>query len=172
MANLPPLISLNEYLEYVKNSNPRSARILTGRFYTYNYLFPKNQNFEKIKWYDRFPLVFVIENRGKTFIGINFHHAPVLPRQIWLARVRKLTALLDKDRRMQTIAEWQRMFYMYKKISDFSVRQYRKDRVQDLRRVPQTLIDDMMKQYANTHYGVNEGQVADKYRKFVPRSNL
>jgi len=166
------ILNVKKYLKRVNEIGLTASIIRKGRFYSYGYDFSKKEDYNKIKFWDVFPLVFVFENAGGTFFGLNFHHIPRQSRLIWLARIKKvLSERYDKDQPM-TSMNYQRLFYMFKK-STFGIRQYKKDRVNNLKRIetPEQ-IEELMRIVANSYYGVNYPMVENQYKMFIPKSTL
>ena len=162
--------SLARYMNYLKQF-PRVGQVRPGCFYVYVYDFDKENNpYSVYRYWDVLPLTFVYEihaPKKKMFRGINFHHAPVRPRQIWLARVRNLIEEdLKKGKRLVRISSWYILFNLMKKLSKKSVRSYRMDRVSRLRKIPNNEIENVLRYYGKTYYGIDISRVEKDYLVF------
>lgn len=170
MGRLKGQANIGTYHKYLKETGIPSSRVITGRFYTYSYLFDKTKkDFKDLKYYDVFPLVFVYEQRGQNFMALNFHHIPPKARAIWLSRARFLSEyLIENDRRVTNLTNFNTLYAMYKKASSASVRQYKKERVRNLRRVESENLDEIMAFIANTYFGISVPQMISAYKIHVP----
>jgi hypothetical protein len=162
--------SIVEYNRYL-NGFKRAKTLRAGYFYVYKYNFYKNYPIQELKYYDYRPLVFIfnVTNRenGKYFIGINFHHLPVKARQFWL---RKLQSIAKRYFNMGGVQRIPGLNYdtlqKVMKKSIFGVRQYRANAIKDLREIPLDKLEDIMKFYAKTYYGITIREVQAKYNQF------
>ena len=163
---------LMNYVRYIKK-NCRSAQMIRPfRFYTFDYAFDKETKpYDTIRFWDMKPLVFVFDaykyDHGINFVGINFHHIPVISRQIWLARIKKVqgTKFFDNQFLRMTYNHLWRMFI---KVTRYATRQYRLERTSKIRVVENDQMDDMMKFYANTYYGATYQNIVANYQKYRP----
>ncbi len=168
--------SINDYIKQIRTFK-RAANIFTGQLYAYNYLFTKAPNFESaefdvVKFYDFYPATFVfdVNRETKTFHGLNFHHMPVKARKLWLTRVQKIVPKPFETSGVTRIRNltFPKLKVLFKK-SMFGVRQYRMDRVRQLRIVPNQDWEELFEFFAKTYFGVTLAQVEAKYRSFRPR---
>jgi len=164
---------LAKYVKFIKDNFPRAKVIRPGEFYAYTYRFDKTQYpYSELKFWDVMPLVFVYElhknkENEKMFRAINFHHAPVRPRQIWLNRTINLTGeAFERNKRLTRLASWQRLFVMMKKISKKTVRQYYLKRMIQPRHIPNDRVEEVIRYYARTYYGISISQVEAQYLIF------
>lgn len=159
-----PYASIKEYFTYVNEVSERSNKFLPGFFYAYEYRFPHDKPFKELKFYDKYPLIFLI-GKGKganTYIGLNFHQIPVRSRLIWLTRFNKIAGILNEDERAYMYYE--SIKSMYKKATH-GVRVYRLDRVFTLRRIDSTKMYDISRFYAKTYYGVSIEAINIRYEQ-------
>lgn len=169
MGRLKGQANLQTYLQYLKDTGIPSSRVITGRFYTYSYMFDKSRDFSELKFYDVYPLVFVYKQRGQNFMALNFHHIPPKAREIWLSRARFLSGyLLENDRRVTNLTNFNQLYNMFKKASTASVRQYKKERVRHLRRVEAENLDEIMKFISNTYFGISVPAMISRYKLILP----
>jgi len=161
-----------KYVRYIKQF-PKANSILPGRMYAYFYMFDKDQDFNLIKFWDLMPLTFMYENYKtkdgvKMSRGLNLHHAPVRPRQIWLSRAKKIVNENDfqDNTRLIMLAKWRRLYLMMMKFSKKSVRQYNIKNMRQVRQIPNDMIEETLKFYARTWYGINIGRVEKDYLIF------
>lgn len=159
--------SIANYTKYIKQNFKTTATFRVGNFYSYFYLFDKTLPFDTIKYYDLFPLVFVYEFRSDIkglFRGINFHHLPVEIRLEWFELINNMfTDDIKRNRILFRLADWNKLFRMFKRASKASVRQYYMQNIRELRKVPARNMKETLKYYAKTYYGVNISQVETKY---------
>ncbi|MEM4260889.1 MAG: hypothetical protein QXG00_06635 [Candidatus Woesearchaeota archaeon] len=161
--------NINDYIRYINEHFIKTGTLSSGQIYVYRYLFNKDPNFNKkpfneIKFYDFMPAsyIFNINMKTKTFFGLNFHHLPLYDRRVWLARVsnfqNKMTGQLNIKLKYQALKALMRK-------SILGVRQYRFDRVLDLRLIPYEQWINLFNFYAKTYYAVTIDQVESKYRQ-------
>jgi hypothetical protein len=160
-----------KYVRFLKQF-PKATSILPGNFYAYFYMFNKDQEYSVIKFWDLMPLTFAYENyKSKDNVllmrGLNMHHAPIRPRQIWLARSKKLMGEgFDDNSRLLKIAKWRTLYLMMKKLSMVSVRQYNMKNMVQVRQIPNDRIDEALLYYSRTYYGINIGRIEKDYMIF------
>lgn len=180
MAEKPRYNSVGAYHRYLMNF-PRTGNIQVGRFFTYLYDFSKDYPYKELKYYDFEPLTFIFSiGPGEYFTGINFHHIPVRPRLLWLNRVIKLARRVDNNISTRFTGGTGRPVYriyglnyplVYRILfkSKIAIRRYRFDRVSLLRAIPVNDVDQVMRYYARTYYGVGYEQIVSRYKKYRPR---
>lgn len=61
------------------NKDRMVTRIMPGEMYLFNYD-PKLK--KSLPYYDTFPLIFPLEEHGKSFLGINLHYLPLRQRAV------------------------------------------------------------------------------------------
>jgi hypothetical protein len=179
---------LPSYIKYTREQGEPATIVLPGYFYTYNYRFNLNPNFHKldfdeVRFYDWFPLTFIYDGyknkEGKlVYRGLNFHHLPVRARRLWLTRLRKYIGEdeLDNNERIIKMIDYKPLFYLFRKAT-FGIRNYRRERMFNIRKVPTHLIDDYMSFASKTYFAATLSQVGLNYKDFIPkngpsRSNL
>ena len=157
-----------KYVRFIKQF-PKATAIHRGCFYSYFYMFDKDQDYSVIKFWDLMPLIFNYENyKTKDNVlmsrGINMHHSPIRPRQIWLARAKKLMGEgFQNDSRLVQIAKWRTLYLMMKKLSMISVRQYNMKNMVQVRQIPNDKIDEALLYYSRTFYGCGISQKEKAY---------
>lgn len=162
---------LAKYIKFLTQF-PRATSIRPGNFYVYVYKFDKDNDFKVIKYWDLMPLIFAYEeyqskDKNKMLRAINLHHSPVRPRQLWLAKAKKLMETkFETDSELTRIENWKPLFMMMKKIAKKTVRQYRKKRMVQVRRIPNDRVEEVIKYYARTYYGISIGRVEKDYLVF------
>lgn len=160
--------SISSYVKYLKQF-PKANNIKIGRFYVYFYMFDKSQDFSIIKFYDLMPFSFIYDfyktKDGRKFIrGLNFHHANMLSRFIWLSRVRNLVNEdFENNNRLIRLAKWNRLFLLMKKLSKKTVRQYNIENIREIREIPNNMVEETLRFYARTHYGISINKVESEY---------
>lgn len=167
----PEFLNINDYIKHLRQFK-RTGIIKPGFLYSYIYRFDKNPKFKKKpydeqKFYDYMPATFVFHVTENTFFGLNFHHLPLLVRQIWLGRVRRMYEDNFLDTEPDRIPlNWNLLKSILLKASKFSVRQYRFDRLTDLRIVTEQDWERTFRFYARTYFGVTLRAVENKYKLF------
>ena len=73
----------------------KSKKLEIGKMYTFHYN-PKHK--KKLPYYDRFPLIFVINVYNDGFLGINLHYISPFHRAQLLSSLYSLIDMDDKDR--------------------------------------------------------------------------
>jgi hypothetical protein len=164
--------SILEYIEYL-DSFKKTSKISSGYFYTYHYNFHKHYPIEELKFYDWRPLSFVfsIVNEDKPyFYGLNFHHLPVKARQWWLRKVKSAASSYFEQGGIRRIPglNYNTLQKIMKK-GLFGVRKYRFEAVKELRIIRLEDLDEIMKFYGRTYYGVTIKQIQARYSKFRPK---
>jgi hypothetical protein len=163
---------LQEYIRYLRENTRAAPMIRPFKFYAFDYDFDKETRpYETIRFWDMMPLVFVFDaykhKNGINFVGINFHHMPVISRQIWLARIKKLQKEKFPNNRLLRMS-YHMLWKMFIKATKFATRQYRVERVSRLREVDNNQMDDLMRFYANTYYGATYQNIVSNYKKYRP----
>ena len=170
-------ININEYILYLRKNFRRSNNLKTGLMYSYQYMFNKDPKFQKadydkVKFYDFCPLTFVfdINSDTDTFFGLNFHHLPIKARRLWLTRVMKISKIQFRKPGANRIPflMYHQLKSMFRK-STFGVRQYKWDRIKDMRIIPNERWEEVIEYYSRTYYGVTLRAVQNKYRMFIPK---
>ena len=165
--------NLSKYVKFLKSNFPVATTIRPGNFYAYTYRFDrKSEPYKVLKFWDVMPFTFVYElhrnkDNEKMYRGINFHHVPVRPRQIWLRKTINITGeAFEQNRKLIRLASWMRLFLMMKKLSRKSVRQYYIKRTLQPRLIPNDRVEEVIKYYAKTYYGIGISQVEAEYLLF------
>lgn len=169
-----PKSHYGQVVKYVKHLKqfPRATRILPGNFYAYFYMFDRTLPYNEIKYWDLMPLSFIYEtyktkDGEKMARGINLHHSPVRPRQIWLSRAKNIVNEdFDRNSRLIRLTRWRLLYLMMRKLSLKSVRQYNMMNMRQIRQIPNDMIEETLKFYAKTWYGINIGRVEKDYLVF------
>jgi hypothetical protein len=78
----------------VREKDRRTTNIRLGRLYCY-YYDPKTK--EDLDYYDRFPLVLVLEKYNDGFLGLNLHYLPYQYRVAFLRKLMRFAVLKNDD---------------------------------------------------------------------------
>lgn len=163
--------SIKEYVSILK-TYPKALEIQAGNFYTFAYKINKSQQYEKIRFYDLMPLIFLIgpvKDNEDLLQGINFHQLPILARQQYISIMENISEVnFINDKRLTRLANYKRLFKFFKKGTKFAVRQYMVKNMRQVKYIPNTQMTELIKYYANTYYGSNIMTVEKKYLKFNP----
>lgn len=161
------------YLDFIAQF-PRMPKPRVGRFVCFTYNFHTNPYYidhpEKKKYLDFQPFDLVIAVRPKkgTFMCVNFHHLPVITRQIFLAKLKKdYDSSFDRPKALIPGINYKKLFKYLKKIG-VAVRNYRFERVMALREVPSNMIDETMRFYANFYYKSTYKAIVNRYLEYKP----
>lgn len=145
-----------------------------GRFVCFTYNFHTNPLYikhpEKKKYLDfqPFDLVIAVRPKKSIFMCVNFHHLPVITRQIFLAKLKKdYESNFERPKTVISGINYKKLFKYLKKIG-VAVRTYRFERVMSLREVPSDMIDETMKYYANFYYKTTYKGMVNKYVNYRP----
>jgi hypothetical protein len=179
--------SINWYINYLQHFE-RDTKTVPGQFYAYQYMFTKDKlihhgdsytpttnpnmvdiSYDKIKFYDFWPMTYVfhVNPKNKTFFGLNFHHLPLNIRLFWLKRIQSMfkNQFSKEDQLRIPMISYDAVKHIGNdKIAMACTRQYRNDRVMNLRKVPLDELEKAMSYYSKTYYGVNISQIENKYR--------
>jgi hypothetical protein len=161
-------LSVDNYIKFLSNFE-RVSTIKPGFVYAYVYRSSKEYPIDTLKFFDIFPLAFItdVDYSKQTFHGLNFHHMPVPLRLLWYRRISaiiNIQKVLTMKKTVNNLAwlNYSRMKKVFQ-FSDRIVRQYRFDRVKLLRIVPFENMQEILRLYANTYYGVTVNQVNRKF---------
>ena len=157
LRNIRGLRDIRHYKKYISFFPPAKS-IALGFLYTYNYNFDVTGDFDKIRHYDWMPvcLCYKIRPEVNTFFGLNFHHLPVKARTVWLARAKRLwgkkfpTRGKNVNTPMKVNVSYTRILSILYG-AKLGVRQYRFDRVNDIRIVPNSQWYTLFRYHANTY---------------------
>lgn len=164
--------NISEYKKFIRENFKAGGSLKLGGFYSYNYLFSLDEDFDKLKFYDWLPITLILDIniKNKTFSGLNFHHMPVKPRQIWLNRVKNLLPEKFESGGIQYFKELSnqnRALGILLK-SKIAVRNYRFDRVRDIRSLEVDKLDEVIKFFAKSYFSVSIEQIKNRYNTFRP----
>lgn len=168
------------YVKFVRENTEPVTSIEAGNFYAYNYRFDLNPDFRNldprvVKFYDFYPLAFVYDtyvtkDGYHCFRGLNFHHLPVQSRKIWLSRLKTImnVPLIEAESEdFEVLTIYETLYSMFKKAT-FGVRNYRFDRVLNLRWMDSIILPQIMEYQAKTYFNVTLSEVAMVYNAFKP----
>lgn len=163
---------LSSYIRYLLTNTRPAQMIRPFKFYAFDYAFDKETRpYEEIRFWDMMPLVFVFDaykhKEGYNLVGINFHHLPVISRQIWLSRIKKIQGDSFPNNRLLRMT-YKQLWKMFIKASRYGVRQYRIERATRIRVIENIQMDEVMKFYANTYYGATYRNIEANYKKYRP----
>jgi hypothetical protein len=160
------------YVKFLKSNFPKSKRLFVGNFYTFNYDFDRNVPHQRLKFYDYQPMIFFFDrvkgtNKRNLLQGINFHHLPINIRIKYMTLVKKLvTEDFDKNKRLVRLTEYNRLIKLFRKATKFAIRNYYVENMTNLRKIPNSEIENALLFYSKTYYGVNITDVEKKYLTF------
>jgi len=177
--------NIKAYMDYLKTFKLTQS-IFPGRFYTYNYKFRKDYDWDDLKFYDFMPLAFIFEIDPQTnsAIGMNFHHMPVKARILWLNRLKKLAGQWEKlqvtdkeafgfktqsNRPVYKITglNYPRVYKILMK-SKIAIRRYKLDKMFYLRNIDIGSLDEAMNYFAKTYVAVDINAIKSRYANYNP----
>jgi len=167
-----------EYNNFLKTF-PRASKIQTGYFYTYSYEFKTNYPKSELKYYDFKPLCFIFKRfkferkvektQGVCSVGLNFHHLPIKARQWWLNKIKVVAfKYFEKGGIIKIPGLNEDTLPRIMKKSSFGFRNYDEINISNLRQIRLEDLDEVMKFYGKTYYGVTIKQIQAKYANFIP----
>jgi len=161
--------NVNDYLTYINDNFERVSVVKPGYVYSYVYKSSKDYPIDVLKFFDIMPLTFVtsVNYTDKTFHGLNFHHMPVAERLVWYRRISVLAKILKTVQLKKSITgipwlNYNRMQLIYEHTNRIT-RQYRMSRVAVPRLVPIENMNEVLRFYARTYYGVGINAVSRKF---------
>lgn len=171
---------ISEYFKFLNYSFERTNNIQVGKFYSFTYHFDFwKYGWDNVKFYDWYPFSFIFEiNAEKNYaVGLNFHHIPLIPRQIWLKRVLKLGSSIGSKVRIvqfggRPVFKISGLNYplVYKVLrkSKIAIRRYNLHKMEDIRAIPIKYVEETLRYYAKTYYGVGINQIWRRYNDYNP----
>lgn len=172
---------LPSYLKFVREQGVETNILRPGYFYTYNYRFDLNPHFPKlsydeVRFYDWYPLVFIYDvyrekkTNNLVYRGLNFHHLPVRSRRLWLTRLKKYIDHdeIEEDTKIKPLVDYSNLRSLFIKAT-FGIRNYRRDRMFNIQRVPNYKLDSYLGFAAKTYFASTLAEVGLNYKSFDPR---
>jgi hypothetical protein len=164
------LRNIRSYLKFLDATAIPATTIGLGKFYSYWYKFDTNVDYDELKFYDYFPLVYAFGYTKNGFYGLNFHHLPPKARQIWLSRIIDISPdNFDKEGETQMPYLDCPSVYRIMIKSKIGVRRYRYDRLNTLRVIERQHINNTMKFVAKTYFNVGINQIRARYLNYRPK---
>lgn len=162
--NYNNLSEFKSALKPFKSVNPSSIK--EGYFYSYIYDYSEDYDLSVLKYFDYFPcsLMFTLKDPLHVF-GINFHHIPLLTRN-WLLSRLKINNLQAFN--LNGIHKINVSYLTLKSImkkSPLAIRQYRTDRIHDLKIISPKQFVDIVKYQPETFHATQFVDVVSKYRR-------
>jgi len=91
-------LKYKDYLAYLKENAKKTNKIRVGKFYSFFYNYKTDYDYDIIKFFDYFPLVFIFDitpSSSAHFKGLNFHHLPVPFRKKIINGMKKIDKNLE-----------------------------------------------------------------------------
>jgi len=169
---------VSKYWKFVKNNGQLVKFPKVGRFYCYQYKFATDYPYDELRFYDLLPFSFVFEANDATFTALNLHHLPLESRRVWFHRLQQVSQAADsvipyldfEDGRNKIIrnVQWPLVCRILKK-SKIGVRQYRYERVGNLRLMPIAIYPELYKFWANSYFNATIKDIQARYNQFRPK---
>lgn len=155
--------SLDEYNSKLKKYKPTKGVEIMGA-YSYLYDYSTDYDFEKLKYFDFFPLTILFSENGKGNVwGLNFHHLPLLTRSWLLSRLKSGQPHNFKNKSNFKLNITYLTLKSILKKAPLAVRQYRIDRMHDVRKIPNVDLQELVKYQPPTFHAVEFPAVVKKY---------
>lgn len=160
--------SINEYnglLKDLKKISP--SQMKQGYFYAYDYDFSLDYPEEKLSYFDEKPLDFIFTKKDKDHVfGLNFHFIPLIQRNYMLTRMKTMNPNgMLSDKPVKLNFTYNTLQAALKK-SKFCVRQYRTDRMSNIRVIPPKLMNELVKYQIDSFYAVEFDAVVKRHNKY------
>lgn len=166
--------SLKEFKKNVssyKDINPKCIK--DGFLYSFDYDYAQDVDFDILQYYDWFPLslIFTIKDSNHCF-GINFHRCPLLTRNWLISRIKGMnTNAFSKDGYNKVKINYSTLKSLMNRVP-YMVRQYRMDRMTNLKMIKTKDWGEMVKYQPNTFHSANFIQMVKKYNASKPKKNI
>lgn len=154
----------NKILNTCKTVNPR--QIKQGFFYAYDYDFSLDYPISELIYFDERPLDFIFTKKDSNHVfGLNFHFIPWLNRSLILKNMLAINPLSDTSKPQKMNISYN----MLKGISaknQFCVRQYRTDRINNLKIIPFDKMRELVKYNIESFYAVEFDAIVNRHKKY------
>lgn len=160
--------SLREMKKALKKyKNVDGSKVSDGFFASYIYDYSLDYDFDILKYFDFFPLTLFFNKTDSNHIfGINFHHLPLLTRNWLLWRIQLLNPQAFKTKGVNKINISYAILKGLMRKSKAAVRQYRIDRMSDIRLVDNKDVSELCKYAPETYHAVNFTEVVTRYKNY------
>jgi hypothetical protein len=136
---------LRELDRFIKKNFPVTKSIQLNSFYSYDYSFKLDPEYEKLKYYCFKPIVYVFRQNKTHCWGVNFEHLPIGARLLWIQKIRKFSKVIaerlsiisfddQKEFRLPGV-NYPALIKVFRK-AKIMVRCYRKEAIFNCRRIP------------------------------------
>ena len=155
----------NRILNTCKKISPK--QIQQGYFYAYDYDFSLDYPKEKLSYFDEKPLDFIFTKKDSNHVyGLNFHFIPLIQRSYMLSRLKTLNPKsMQSEKPIKINFNYTTLQTAMAK-SKFCVRQYRVDRISNLRIIPPKLMYELVKYQIESFYAVEFDSVVNRHRTY------
>lgn len=155
--------SLDEYSSKLSKFKTTKKVEIKGA-YSYLYDYSTDYDFETLKYFDFFPLTILFNENGKGNVwGLNFHHLPLLTRSWLLSRLKSGQPHNFKNKNNFSLNISYLTLKSILRKSPLAVRQYRIDRMRDIRKIPNVELQELVKYSPPTFHAVDFPAVVRKY---------
>tara|TARA_R110001592_G_scaffold329779_2_gene611699 strand:+ start:487 stop:1035 length:549 start_codon:yes stop_codon:yes gene_type:complete len=179
---MPNIASINDYQTFLIENTLVDNQFLPGYFYTYHYDYRQDMNkFLKYPksvrdFFDGRPLIYLInryltkDGKSKMARGVNLHYMPIPARRFWIDALAKVSpGYMEREQR---IIIPQDMVPVLTRKTSFALKQYDINKVKYIRRVPFSVIKDLINFIPPTHEGKSYDEIASEYRLFQPDTRI
>ena len=172
-------LALNEYKSKVSDVGIEDEFLRPGAFYScyYNFI-PQNRGvpFDVTKWYDFFPLIYVIDRKetksGDLIItAINFHHVPRSIRTEWFENMKTSYGDIFNETTRYILLPPQQIILRQRKLY-YAIRNYTEERMIHPVRIPNSKVQELADINSRTHYGVGPIGISNRIRRKPLPTNI
>jgi hypothetical protein len=175
---MPNIAGINDYQTFLIENTTVDNQFLPGYFYTYHYDYRQDMNKflkypkEVRDFFDGRPLVYLMDRYitkdGKTQMarGINLHYMPIAARRFWINALSKIApGYMEREQRIIIPTE---LIPKLTLKTSFALKQYNINKVKYVRKVPFSVINELVNFIPPTHEGKSYDEIAAEYRLFQP----
>ncbi len=179
---MPSITSINDYQSFLIKNTHIDNQFLPGYFYTYHYDYKQDMNKflkypkEVRDFFDGRPLMYLmnryVTQDGNTQIarGINLHYMPISARIFWVNALQKIApGYMEREQRILIPTE---LIPNLTRKTSFALKQYNINKVKYVRKVPFSIIKELLAFIPPTHEGKSYDEIAAEYRLFQPDTRI
>lgn len=169
---------INDYQTFLLENTTVDNQFLPGYFYTYHYdyrqditkflKYPK----EVRDFFDGRPLVYLMDRYvtkdGQSQIGrgVNLHYMPIPARKNWVNALRNVApGYMEREQRILIPKD---IIPLLTRKTPFALKQYNINKIKYVRKVPFSVINELVNFIPPTHEGKSYDEISAEYKLFKP----